>query len=58
MYRVVQLDLADPQRSMQDFIPEDKEAHLETISAVDDDKFVVVYTRNVSFHPSLALPWV
>jgi hypothetical protein len=50
MYRVVKFDLADPQKGMQDFIPEDKDAHLETISAVDNDKFVVVYKRNVSVY--------
>ena len=47
MYRIVQFELADPQKGMQDFIPEDKDAHLETISAVDNDKFVIVYKRNV-----------
>ncbi|KAF8499303.1 prolyl oligopeptidase [Gautieria morchelliformis] len=47
MERVVQLDLADPQLVMQNFIHEDKGAHLESISAVDNDKFVVVYKRNV-----------
>jgi hypothetical protein len=56
MERVVQLDLADPQLVMQDFIHEDKGAHLENISAVDNDKFVVVYKRNVSFFPITPQP--
>jgi hypothetical protein len=48
MHRVVRFDLADTQKVMHDFIPEDKNAHLETISAVDNDKFAIVYKRNVS----------
>lgn len=48
MNRVVQFDLADTQKIMHDFIPEDKNARLMTIDAIDNDKFVIVYKRNVS----------
>ncbi|KAF8529233.1 prolyl oligopeptidase [Hysterangium stoloniferum] len=46
-YRVVEIDLTDPSRNLREFIPENKDAHLGTILAVADDKFVVVYKRNV-----------
>lgn len=47
-YRVVSYDIADPSKGFVDVIPEDKDAHLEDIKPIDQDKFVVVYKRNVS----------
>lgn len=46
-YKVVAIDLADPKRT-QDLIPEEKDASLSDIIAVDKDKFVLIYKRNVS----------
>jgi prolyl oligopeptidase len=48
-YRIVQVDLADANVTIKEFIPEDKDAYLEDVQAVADDKFAVVYKRNVSF---------
>ncbi|KAI9456943.1 prolyl oligopeptidase [Boletus coccyginus] len=45
-YKVVTIDLADPKRT-QDLIPEEKDASLSDIIAVDKDKFVLIYKRNV-----------
>ncbi|GJJ16277.1 hypothetical protein Clacol_010573 [Clathrus columnatus] len=46
-YRVVEFDLTDPTYTMRDVIPEDKGAHLEQVLPFDNDKFAVVYKRNV-----------
>lgn len=47
-YKVYTLDLADETRERIDVIPEDKDAHLDDITAVNSDTFAVVYKRNVS----------
>jgi prolyl oligopeptidase len=47
-YKVVTLDMTAPKPELKDLIPEDKDAHLANVRAVDQDKFVVVYKRNVS----------
>ena len=47
-YKVYTLDLADEMRECIDIIPEDKDAHLDDIIAVNGDTFAVVYKRNVS----------
>ncbi|KIJ56911.1 hypothetical protein M422DRAFT_149708 [Sphaerobolus stellatus SS14] len=46
-YRVVTYDLAEPSKGFVELIPEDKDAYLEDVLVVNDDKFVVVYKRNV-----------
>ena len=48
-YKLVSVDLADPpeQRVFRDVIPEDKGAHLEDVTAVNHNNFVVTYKRNV-----------
>lgn len=48
-YKLVSVDLASPPglRVFKDVIPEDQTAHLEDILAIDNDKFAVVYKRNV-----------
>ena len=58
-YKLVSVNLADPpeQRVFHDVIPEDKGAHLEDVTAVHHNNFVVTYKRNVRFLPSvLTLP--
>lgn len=50
-YKVIAVDLADQNREIKELIPQDKEAHLETIRAIDKDKFALVYKRNVSLRP-------
>ena len=49
-YKLVSVDIADPpeKRVFKEVIPEDKNAHLENILAVNGDYAVVVYKRNVS----------
>ena len=47
LYKVVTIDLADPDLKMVDLIPEDPEAPLENAKMVDGDKFALVYKRNV-----------
>ncbi|KAL0949097.1 hypothetical protein HGRIS_009187 [Hohenbuehelia grisea] len=47
MHQVIAIDLSDPAREHKVIIPEDKEADLASIKAVDENKFVVVYKRNV-----------
>ena len=49
LYKVVTVDLADPDLKFVDLIPEDPEAPLEKARMVDGDKFVLTYKRNVSF---------
>ncbi|KZT74475.1 hypothetical protein DAEQUDRAFT_720646 [Daedalea quercina L-15889] len=48
-YKLVSVDLADPpeQRVFREVIPEDKNAHLGAITAVNHDYFVVTYKRDV-----------
>jgi len=48
-YKLVQVDIAHPpeQRVFKDVIPEDKDAHLDDVMAVNQDYFVVKYKRNV-----------
>ncbi|KAJ3553954.1 hypothetical protein NM688_g3348 [Phlebia brevispora] len=48
-YKLVRVDISQPaeRRVFEDVIPEDKEASLETVLAVDDDKFAITYKRNV-----------
>ncbi|KZP21737.1 hypothetical protein FIBSPDRAFT_740187 [Athelia psychrophila] len=46
-YKVVTTDIADKNRAFKELIPEDKDAHLEDVTVVADDKLVVVYKRNV-----------
>ncbi|EPT03158.1 hypothetical protein FOMPIDRAFT_1035541 [Fomitopsis schrenkii] len=48
-YKLVSVDLAHPpeQRVFRDVIPEDKDAHLEGVIAVNHNNFVVTYKRNV-----------
>lgn len=48
-YKLVSVDLAHPaeQRVFRDVIPEDKDAHLEDVVAVNHNYFVVTYQRNV-----------
>lgn len=46
-YQVITIDLADPSREHKVFIPEVKDAYLDDITAVGDDKLAVVYKRNV-----------
>ncbi|KAI0081447.1 hypothetical protein K474DRAFT_1587789 [Panus rudis PR-1116 ss-1] len=47
--KLVSVDISHPpeQRVFKDVLPEDKNAHLEDILAVNDQHFVVVYKRNV-----------
>ncbi|CCM03973.1 uncharacterized protein FIBRA_06129 [Fibroporia radiculosa] len=49
LYKLVSVDLADPpeKRVFHDVIPEDKDAHLEDILAVNKEYLVVVHKRNV-----------
>ena len=49
-YKVASIDVADLKSGFRDFIPEDPNAHLEDIHAVNDKYFVAVYKRNVR-HP-------
>ena len=48
-YKLVTVDIADPpeKRVFKDLIPEDKEAHLQDVLAVNGDYAAVVYKRNV-----------
>jgi prolyl oligopeptidase len=48
-YKLVSINIAEPvgQRVFKDVIPQDKDAHLEDILPINNDKFVVVYKRNV-----------
>ncbi|CAL1703361.1 unnamed protein product [Somion occarium] len=48
-YKLVSVDISHPpeQRVFKDVLPEDKEAHLEDVLAVNGDHFAVVYKRNV-----------
>ncbi|KAJ3476870.1 hypothetical protein NLI96_g10855 [Meripilus lineatus] len=48
-HKLVSIDLADPseKRSFVEVIPEDKNAHLEDVRAINKDNFAVVYKRNV-----------
>jgi len=46
-YRVITIDLADVDRAPKELIPEDKEAHLEDVKPVNNDKLAVVFKRNV-----------
>jgi hypothetical protein len=48
-YKFITIDLADVNRQPKELISEDKDAHLEDVSPVDNDKFVVVYQRNVNY---------
>jgi hypothetical protein len=43
------MSIEDEKWVHKDLIPEDKDAHLEEVNAVDNDKFVVKYKRNVSW---------
>lgn len=56
-YKLVSVDLAHPpeQRVFRDVIPEDKDAHLEGVIAVNHNNFVVTYKRNVRSTPLLAI---
>lgn len=47
-YKVIAIDLANTKRDHVDVIPEDKDAHLEDVTAVNKDRLAVVYKRNVS----------
>lgn len=47
-YKIISVDLADKEWKHVDVIPEDKDAHLEDVRAVNGDRFAVVYKRNVS----------
>jgi hypothetical protein len=47
-YKVVTVDLADEKKTLHDLVPEDEEALLGDVTAVHDDKLLLVYTRNVS----------
>lgn len=46
-YKVVTIDIAAKDRKFVELIPEDKDAHLEDVTVVAEDKLVVVYKRNV-----------
>lgn len=46
-YQVITIDLADPSRQHKVHIPEVKDAYLDDITAVGNDKLAVVYKRNV-----------
>ncbi|KAI0092497.1 prolyl oligopeptidase [Irpex rosettiformis] len=46
-YKLVSVDLAAKNREFKDVIPEDKDAHLEDVLAIGEDKLIVVYKRNV-----------
>lgn len=46
-YQVITIDLADPSRQHKVLIPEAKDAYLDDVTAVGDDKLAVVYKRNV-----------
>lgn len=52
-YKMVSVDVALPpeQRQLKDVIPEDKDAHLEDVMAINNDRFTVVYKRNVGGAP-------
>lgn len=49
-YKLVSVDISEPAegRKFKDVIPEDKDAQLEDVAVVNNDKLVVVYKRNVS----------
>jgi hypothetical protein len=49
-YKVALVDLADDKKTMHELIPEDPDALLADVTAVHDDKLLLVYSRNVSFH--------
>lgn len=55
-YKVVTIDLADEQLAIQTIIPEDNNAFLDDIKAVNGDTFVVVYKRNVRRSPDRSSP--
>ncbi|KAI0761741.1 hypothetical protein BC629DRAFT_1443455 [Irpex lacteus] len=46
-YKLVSIDIASEKREFKEVIPEDKDAHLEDVLAISDDKLIVVYKRNV-----------
>lgn len=50
LYKLVAVDIAHPpqQRVFRDVIPEDKDASLEEVLAVDGNSFAVIYKRSVS----------
>lgn len=52
-YKLVSIDIASEKREFKEVIPEDKDAHLEDVLAISDDKLIVVYKRNVSPPPPL-----
>lgn len=55
-YKLVSVDISAPpeERVFRDVIPEDKDAHLEDVLAVNKDNLVLVYKRNVRHHSTHA----
>ncbi|KAI0637652.1 prolyl oligopeptidase [Trametes polyzona] len=49
MYKLVTVDIADPpeKRVFKDLIPEDKNAHLQDVCAINGDYAAVIFKRNV-----------
>ncbi|KAH8102803.1 prolyl oligopeptidase [Phellopilus nigrolimitatus] len=46
-YKLITIDLADPNFARKELIPEDKDAKLESVDLVNDNVFALVYKRNV-----------
>ena len=46
-YRLITIDLSDPNFTQIELVPEDKDAKLETADLVDNNKLALVYKRNV-----------
>lgn len=46
-YKLITIDLSDPNLTQTELVPEDKEAKLETADLVNNDKLALVYKRNV-----------
>jgi prolyl oligopeptidase len=47
MWKMITIDLSDPNHTQTDLIPEDKNAYLEQAVAVSKDKLALVYKRDV-----------
>ena len=48
MYKIVSIDVSDPDLKQKELVPEDKDAKLQSADMVNDNNLVLVYKRNVS----------
>ena len=48
MFKIISIDISDPNFTRTEIVPEDKEAKLESADLVNEDTLALVYKRNVS----------